>query len=231
MNVNLLVARTSRAACPRSLCLAGAFALTMALSSVALRAAAAPAPSVAPAPDLPIVLQLPTGKKLTAFSKYAIGAADHAPIVTKVCGGQVTEEISNLYVKFQVAPWQCDEGFSKDRLNGTMQCWVNIIRRKADLRGCFSGRWRLLSSTGLAIAEGTMEGTVGCGSHRPPGTPGLENCSEPKHFEGKMTGRVLLTGAYQGAEICATLAGTGPLQPATPQQMSLEGVVISACVP
>jgi hypothetical protein len=230
MNANLLVARTTNLTCPRALRLAGAaFALAMALTPLP-RAAAAPAPAVGPAPSLPIILPLPTGKKVTAFSKYAIGAADQGQVVTKICSGQLTEEISNLYVKFQVAPWQCDEGFSKSTLNGTLQCWVNIIRRKADLRGCFSGRWRLLSSTGAVLADGTMEGTVGCGSHRPPGTPGFENCSEPKHFEGKMTGRVLV-GAYQGAEICATLAGTGPLQPATPQMMSVEGVVISACIP
>lgn len=62
------------------------------------------------------------------------------------------------------------------------------------------------------------------------GTAPLEHWSEPKHFEGKMTGRVLV-GAYPAAEICATLAGTGPLQPATPQRISVEGVVISACIP
>ncbi len=74
-----------------------------------------------------------------------------------------------------------------------------------------------------------MDGTVGSGTHRLIGTAPLEECHEPKHFEGKLNGFVRV-GQYQGAEICATLAGTGPLQPATPLLMSIEGVVIIQCI-
>ena len=42
---------------------------------------------------------------------------------------------------------------------------------------------------------------------------------------------MLLQGAYERAQICATLAGAGSLQPNAPQRMSIEGIVISRCVP
>jgi hypothetical protein len=214
--------------------LAGAaLALTLAVLTVPVRVSASDALAVAPTPGIvaqPLPIPpIPIGKKLTAFSKDARGETAQAQVLTTQCSGQLVEEISNLPVKVLLRPGPCDEGFSKDVLNGTLLCSVNITRRKIDLRGCFSGRWTLLSASGAALAQGAMNGTVGCGTHRSPGTPPCEECHEPKHYEGFMTGQVLI-GPYKGAEICATLAGTGPLQPSTPQQMSIEGVVISNCI-
>ena len=57
-----------------------------------------------------------------------------------------------------------------------------------------------------------------------------------------MIGRVLVPGPYTGAQIRASLAGAsakagtnvpapGGLQPATGQKISIEGVVVSECLP
>jgi len=116
-------------------------------------------------------------------------------------------------------------------LNGYVIGSVDIVRRRDDLRGFFSGRWQLLSSSGAVLAAGEMDGTVGCGTHRPPGTAPCEECHDPLHYEGRLTGTVLVQGPLQRAQICATLAGAGSLQPNAPQRMSIEGIVISRCVP
>ena len=94
-----------------------------------------------------------------------------------------------------------------------------------------AGRRDPLRIAGVALAQGDLSGMVGCGSHRAPGTAPFEDCHEPEHYEGKIAGHVVLQGPYSGADICATLAGTGPLQPNTPQLMSIEGVMFSRCLP
>jgi hypothetical protein len=208
-----------------------ALILTMALAAVPLRAFADGTTALTPVALEPPVIAapvLPVGKNLVAFSKNAVGQSAQAQVVTKICHNLVTQEMTNLYVKYQITSGPCDEACSRDELNGTLVCYLNITRRMTDLRGCFSGQWQLLAPSGAVLAAGGMEGTLGCGTHRPPGGGPCEECKEPRHYEGKMTGKVLL-GKCQGAEICATLAGTGPLQPQTPQLMSIEGVAIDAC--
>jgi hypothetical protein len=229
----LLVARPLRAGTRDSVRIAAALALTMALSTVPLRAFAQGPPTVAPNPGVvvPPIPILPPGNLITAFSKDAIGETPQARIDFKVCHNQITEEISGLSFRLTITPGPCDESFSRALLNGTLVCTVDIVRRRDDLRGCFSGKWQLLSSSGALLAAGEMDGTVGCGTHRPPGTAPCEECHDPMHYEGRLTGTVLLQGAYQQGQICATLAGTGPLQPSTVQRMSIEGIVISRCVP
>jgi hypothetical protein len=233
MKSTLLVARTLSAGGRHSLRLAAALALTMALSTIPLRALAQGSPTVAPNPGVvvPPIPILPPGNLITAFSKDAIGETPQARIDFKICHNQITEEITGLSFRLKLTPGPCDESFSRAVLNGLLVGTVDIVRRHDDLRGCFTGKWQLLSSSGAVLAAGEMDGTVGCGSHRPPGTAPCEECHDPMHYEGRLTGTVLLQGAYQQGQICATLAGTGPLQPNTVQRMSIEGIVISRCVP
>lgn len=232
MKSTLLVARALRAGTRDRLRIGAALALTMALSTIPVHAFAQGNPTVAPNPVVvPPIPVLPPGNLITAFSKDAIGETPQAPINFKICHNQITEEISGLSFRLNLTPGPCDESFSRAVLNGTLVCTVDIVRRQADLRGCFSGKWQILSSSGAVLAAGEMDGTVGCGTHRSPGATPCEECHDPMHYEGKLSGTVLLQGAYQQAQICATLAGTGPLQPNAPQRMSIEGVVISRCVP
>lgn len=235
-SILLVTPSVNQKARPRRRLAGAAIALSLASSVISLLAFApavkADTPVAAPAaqPALPPIA-LPVGKQLIALSKNARGEAGPAQVVVKVCHGQLTDEINSLFVKFAlVSHPPCDEGFSKDVLNGTLECFLTVIRRRNDLRGCFSGRWRLLSASGSVLAAGDMEGTVGSGTHRNPGTAPCEECKDPRHYEGRMNGQVM-QGHFQGAQICATLAGTGPLQPALPQQMSIEGVIIAACIP
>jgi hypothetical protein len=176
-------------------------------------------------------LLLPIGRKLTAFSKNAAGETGQAQVALKICQGQITEEMNNLALRVKIEPGPCDEGFSKAVLNGYRVATSKEIRRRPDLRGSFDGQWRLISAAGALLAAGDWSGTVGVGTHREPGTKDCEDCSEPRHYEGKLDGKVAVQGPYYGALIRATFAGTGPLQPNTPQRISFEGVVISECVP
>lgn len=228
----LLVARSLRAGTRSRPRLAAALALTMAFSMLPLHAFAQGNPTVAPNPVVgPPIPILPAGNLITALSKDAVGETPQAPISFRICQNQITEEIPALSFRLVLTPGPCDEGFSRASLNGLLVCSVAIVRRQTDLRGCFSGKWQLLSSSGAVLAAGQMDGTVGCGTHRTPGAAACEECHDPMHYEGKLSGTILLQGAYQQAQICATLAGTGPLQPNAPQRVSIEGVVISRCVP
>jgi hypothetical protein len=207
-----------------------ALALTVALS-LAPRALMADGPTPLTPGSLAAILPLPIGKKLTAFSKNAIGGTAQAQVAVKVCQGQITEEMTNLYLRVKIDPGPCDEGFSKQVLNGYLIASSNVIRRRPDLRGSFDGQWRLVDLNGNTLAAGDWSGTVGAGSHREPGAKDCEHCSDPEHYEGKLDGKVLVQGPYAGALIRATFAGTGPLQPNTAQRISFEGVVISECIP
>ncbi len=235
MKSTLLVARTLRAGSRDPLRLAGAaLALMLALSALPSRAFADPA--VAPNPLPGSVLQppvpvLPPGNQITAFSKDAVGETPQAPISYKICHNQITDEITGLTFRLKLTPGPCDETYSRALLNGSLVCSVDVIRRHADLRGCFSGKWQILSLSGAVLAQGQMDGTVGSGSHRPPGTAPCEECHDPMHYEGRLVGTVLMQGPLQQGQICATLAGTGPLQGSMPQRMSIEGVIISRCLP
>ena len=229
MNNSLLVARTLRADRRDPLRIAGAaLALTLALSMLPLRAFAADAVAVNPV-AVTVPPLIPIGDRVTAFSKDAVGQTAQAQVITRACQGQISEQINHLAFRMKISPGPCDEGFSREVLNGYLIGTVDIVRRKSDLRGCFAGTWQIISPSGVLLAQGDLSGTVGCGSHRAPGTAPLEDCHEPKHFEGKFAGHVVLQGPYNGADICATLAGTGPLQPNTTQLMSIEGVMFSRC--
>jgi hypothetical protein len=207
-----------------------ALAMTVALS-LAPRALLAAGPTPPTVDSLAAVLPLPIGKKLTAFSKNGNGATAQTQVAVKVCQGQITEEMTNLYLRAKIDPGPCDEGFSKAVLNGYLIATSNVIRRRPDLRGAFDGQWRLVDASGSVLALGDWSGTVGVGSHRSPGAKDCEHCSDPEHYEGKLDGKVVVHGPYAGSLIRATFAGTGPLQPNTAQRISFEGVVISECIP
>jgi hypothetical protein len=234
MKSTLLVARTLRAGSRDPLRLAGAaLALMLALSTLPLRAFAdSPlAPNAPGGVILPPVPIIPPGNLITAFSKDAVGETPQAKVDFKVCHNQITEEITGLTFRLQLTSGPCDEPYSSKLLNGLLVCTVDVVRRHSDLRGCFNGRWQILSLGGAVLAQGQMDGTVGAGSHRPPGTAPCEECHDPLHYEGRLVGTVQAQGPLQGGQICATLAGTGPLQQNMPQRMSIEGIVISRCIP
>src|ERR1051325_7462840 len=126
-----------------------AIALTVALSSASPAVLAAD-----PVSPNPAVIYLPIGKKLTAFSKNAEGATVQAYGTPKVCHGQVTQEMNNLYLRVKVVPGPCDEEFSRAVLNGYLIAYTNVTRRLPDLRGYFDGRWRLIRADGFVLADG-----------------------------------------------------------------------------
>ena len=127
-------------------------------------------------------------------------------------------EWNNARVLEDVVP---DTGFSKAVLNGYLVAYNNVLRRRSDRRGCWDGRWRLLAANGTLLAAGDWSGTVGVNSNRLPGAASLASCADPYRYEGKLDGKVYVSGPYAGAQICATLTGTGPMQPNTPQKISL----------
>jgi hypothetical protein len=167
-------------------------------------------------------------RKLTAFSKDVVGRTnDVRP--TETCKNPPTDEICFLLVEARLEPGPCDDGFSKQQLNGILHANVTVIRLRDGLRGCFEGQWRLLDDQGAVLAAGELSGTVGAGTHRPPGADPCEHCSIPPHYEALLTGQVMVRGEFEGAELCATLAGTGPLEGGREQRMSIEGVLVSPC--
>jgi hypothetical protein len=170
-------------------------------------------------------------KKLTIFSKNAEGSTDTAQKGHMDCQGQVSETFCCLSLKMGLSAGPCEDPSAAvtQRLKGTLHASLEVIRDRKSLRGWFSGNWQLLHGN-TALAAGKMCGTVGAGTHRSPAAPqDCEPCSVPDHYEGTFTGQVLLPGEFLGAEICATLAGMGPLVTSSPQRMAIEGVLISCC--
>jgi hypothetical protein len=170
-------------------------------------------------------------KKLTIFSKNAEGSTDAAQLGHMDCQGQVSETFCCLALEMGLSPGPCEDPSAAvtQQLKGRLHATLEVIRDRKNLRGCFTGNWQLLDGN-TVLAAGELSGTVGAGTHRSPAVPhDCEPCSVPDHYEGKLTGQVLLPGEFLGAEICATLAGTGPLEPSTRQLMAIEGVLISCC--
>jgi hypothetical protein len=170
-------------------------------------------------------------KKLTIFSKNAEGRTGAAQVSHMECQGQASERFCCLVLEMKLAAGPCEDPNSKitSQLNGELHGTVEVIRDHRNARGCFAGNWQLIQGQ-TVLAAGEVSGTVGAGTHRVPGVPhDCERCSVPDHYEGRMTGQVLIPGEFLGAEICATLAGTGPLAPTHPQRMAIEGVLVSCC--
>lgn len=169
-------------------------------------------------------------KRLLTLSREVGGETTHAQVATKECQNQVTEEFCCLTLNATFRPGPCDDG-SLERLVGRLEATVEVLRESDRRRGCFSGVWQLLAeSQSRVLAAGELSGTVGCGTHRPPVTDNqCEDCHAPRHYEGTFTGQVLVRGKLFGAEICASLAGIGPLEPGQKQHMVVEGVVIQCC--
>jgi hypothetical protein len=94
------------------------------------------------------------------------------------------------------------------------------------------------------VAFGTVEGSMGVGSHRAPLAAAVEDCAACQHFEGALTGKFVEKGELNGAELHGTYAGeyldeTGqPVTccppPATPPhgpfRMTVDGLVVTGCL-
>jgi hypothetical protein len=174
-------------------------------------------------------------KKLAILSWQVEGDAARAQVAIKECEDQKTEEFCCLTLaNMSLRPGPCADG-SLGHLAGRFGGTVEVLRRQDNSRGCFSGRWQLVadappSTPPAVLAAGELSGTVGCGTHRTPVThQDCERCAVPEHYEGKLTGQVLVAGPLFGSEICATLAGLGPLMPDHRQRIVIEGVVIQCC--
>jgi hypothetical protein len=171
-------------------------------------------------------------KKLATLSRDISGVTTRAQVAHKECEGQVTHEFCCMtFAEMTFRPGPCEDG-SLAHLVGRLEGTVEVLRREENRRGCFSGQWQLREeNTDRVLAAGELRGTVGCGTHRPPATDQpCEQCDVPRHYEGVFTGQVLAPGdRLFGAPICATLAGTGPLEPDQKQHMVVEGVVIQCC--
>lgn len=119
----------------------------------------------------------------------------------------------------------CDE----TRFNGTLVATLDFqIReqRNCPYRGCYSGYYEIFGDDGIVVANGTMNGTLGVGTHRvplcitpEPHTCGLkcERCYavtaptvEPGtwsfHTEGFINGFVL-SGQHEGCSMCVSDQG------------------------
>ena len=171
-------------------------------------------------------------EKLYILSRQVDGETTRAQEASKECQTQWTEEFCCLtFANTAFRPGPCDDGSLSD-LIGKLEATVEVLRLKDQRRGCFSGRWQLLKDDqGQVLAAGELCGTVGCGTHYPPVTTPqqAEDCADPRHYEGKLTGQLLTPGELFGAEICASLAGIGPLEPNRKQHIVVEGVVIQCC--
>src|SRR5438876_3826575 len=154
MNTSLLVARTLPAGRRDPLRIAGAaLALTLALSTLPLRSLAADPVAISPsAVGVTIPPLIPVGDRITAFSKDAVGETSQAQVITRTCQNQISEQINHLSFRMKLSPGPCDEGFSREVLNGYLIGSVDIIRRKSDLRGCFAGTWQIISFSNVLLA-------------------------------------------------------------------------------
>lgn len=145
-----------------------------------------------------------------------------------------------------VDSFDCDERPSTPGLDGrTFVAHLQTLTRSvADHRGCFLGRWAMVTVRGNTrlFGDGTLRGTLESGSHTGPpvpiGTPSenCEPCRAPLHFEGFMDGQVH-TGppSFRRYLVCATIKGTGlqPIgsdnQPLRDFTLRIEGSLLTLC--
>lgn len=125
--------------------------------------------------------------------------------------------------------------------------------RVPDWRGYHSGKFRIFAAVPattppkfVTIASGRLSGTHGVGTHRSPlpAPHDGEDCDDCSHFEGKLTGAMIVAGKYKG-KLEATYAGVyvdannAPINccppPCVPPSgkfiMTLDGVAVTKCLP
>ncbi len=155
-----------------------------------------------------------------AFSKNFEGPvvirAGSSAYYTRVLDKTVQMASLPLTLTFNVVPnTHCDELYKA--LNGKVTCtWNTTLRTDQGGFGTHSGTFRWDDGVG-DIIEGTMQGTIGAGTHRLPGvrdgdstTENCEECRTALHFEGTMSGTVAsgpLKTQYHSLTINASYAG------------------------
>ena len=86
---------------------------------------------------------------------------------------------------------------------------------------------------GNTKAEGSMQGTFGCGTHRKP-LEDCEKCRELNHFEGLLEGHVI-AGPLKGERFVASYSGKFTFEKPTDLKgrvyMTIDGVHIQPCNP
>src|SRR5262249_50187565 len=104
---------------------------------------------------------------------------------------------------------------SKSQWNGAFISDVEVTRREGpepNHRGCFRGHWRIISSAGKPLAEGSWQGAVEGGTQHGINDQQCEPCSDPAHFEGFLVGEAVAQSRAVGpAKICASVQGRGLL--------------------
>lgn len=122
--------------------------------------------------------------------------------------------------------------------DGTLTCqWTITARTDQGGFGTHDGTFTWKDSAGN-VANGTMVGTIGCGTHRPPNLGQCERCRAPLHFEGLLTGRFTAGPLFDkavsvrgNARVQATYAGQfrGQWPALSNPKGSLDGVYILPC--
>jgi hypothetical protein len=154
--------------------------------------------------------------------------------------GKATRKMWTAPTKFtlQVAsnPGPCDK--LPQLFGGTIDvAWTVTVRDEPTPFGTQEGKFAW--AAGASKAAGTMSGTWGCGTHRPP-LKECERCRAANHVEGLLQGDVT-EGPLKGATIRATYAGlfdsaptpapgkTPPVSLTGTIQLTLDGVYVVKC--
>jgi hypothetical protein len=176
--------------------------------------------------------------------QIAIGPIKHYTCkdpVGKVARKMWTGVAKQFTLQVTSNPGPCDELAAL--FGGTMVVtgWTVTVRDEAVPFGT-QDNGKFTWTAGASQATGTLSGTWGCGTHRPPlkdaagAALACERCRSANHVEGLLVGDVT-AGPLKGATIRATYAGFATGLQVTPTgtsasgtlQLALDGVYVVKC--
>jgi hypothetical protein len=171
------------------------------------------------------------------LSKDMRGQFKVEPVKHYTCKDQIAKVVRKMWTgptKFTLRVSRnqgpCDE--LPQLFAGTMDVsWTVTVRDEPISFGTHEGKFAWMA--GASKAEGTMSGTWGCGTHRPP-LKDCERCRAANHVEGLLIGEVT-AGPLKGAQIRATYAGLIDPGRVTPTsfpgvlELTVDGVYIVKC--
>jgi hypothetical protein len=140
------------------------------------------------------------------LSKNGYGDIELSNRQTYKCkiGDHVVEMLTlNIGGTLTLSSADCDE--TPRLFNGRLQVkWEVTARAGSPAFGHVNGHF--VWTDGDNRVEGTIEGTLGCGTHRPPMPFAVEHCRDPYHLEGLIKGAIV-AGKYKGGYVQASYAG------------------------
>jgi hypothetical protein len=127
----------------------------------------------------------------------------------------------------------CDEIVDRGSLIMVWDATVRLNPNPSFFFGKHTGTFDYKDGLGN-VASGQLEGTIGCGTHRPPNLGRCEECRERLHFEGTLTGKYtrgpLFDRSNGNAQIQASYAGRlGDWPRIGTATCSLDGVHLLPC--